>query len=70
MIRFHGNQVKSHKSDTGFWLFALKDTPCAHFIKIGDYRFPPPLVPYRELILRRNKKIPRKTRQSMLQIDA
>ena len=44
-------RFKSHKSDTGFWRFALKDTPCANFIKIGDYRFPRPLGPYRELIL-------------------
>ena len=34
-------RFKSHKSDTGFWLFALKDTSCTNFIKIGDYRFPP-----------------------------
>ena len=44
-------RFKSHKSDTGFWLFALKDTSCANFIKIGDYRFPRPFGPYRELIL-------------------
>ena len=44
--------LKSHKSDTGFWLFALNHTSCANFIKIGDYRFPRPFGPYRELILR------------------
>ena len=36
-------RFKSQKSDTGFWLFALKDMSCANFIKIGDYRFPPKL---------------------------
>ena len=44
-------RFKSHKSDTGFWLFGLKDTFCANFIKIGDYRFPRPFGHYRELIL-------------------
>ena len=44
-------RFKSHNSGTGFWLFALKDTSCANFIKIGDYRFPRPFGPYRELIL-------------------
>ena len=42
-------RFKSHKSDTGFWLFALKDTSCANFIKIGDYPFPPILVILRSL---------------------
>ena len=42
-------RFKSHKSDTGFWLFALKDTSCANFIKIGDYRFPPILEILRSL---------------------
>ena len=45
-------RFKNHKSDTGFWLFALKDTSCANFFKIGDYLFPQPLGPYRELILK------------------
>ena len=42
-------RFKSHKYDTGFWLFALKDTSCANFIKIGDYRFPPILEILRSL---------------------
>ena len=35
-----------------FDFFALKDTSCVNFIKIGDYRFPRPFGPYRELILK------------------
>ena len=42
-------RFKSHKSDTGFWLFALKYMSCANFFKIGDYRFPPILVILRSL---------------------
>ena len=42
-------RFKSHKSETGFWLFALKDTFWANFIKIGDYRFPPILEILRSL---------------------
>ena len=30
-------------------VFALKDTSCANFIKIGDYRFPPILEILRSL---------------------
>ena len=42
-------RFKSHKSESGFWLFALKYTSCANFIKIGDYRFPPVLEILRSL---------------------
>ena len=42
-------RFKSHNCDTSFWHFALNDTSCANFIKIGDYRFPPILEILRSL---------------------
>ena len=49
-------RFKSHKSDTGFWLFALRDTSCANFIKETiDFRlYWKFLGPYREAILSRS----------------
>ena len=45
-------RYKNPKYDSGIWLYVLKCTSCANFIKISDYQFRRPSGGYRKLILR------------------